>query len=245
VFEILAVNAFKLLTIFLVAFTGGLCVKYGLSRVNYTRKINHFCLFFVPTLIDKFFVYADPGTFWLSEGMFFLGSFIIFIKPVRDRVSIIATAFSSFDRPEDRPYTLIWFIMQEFAGYLVFMPALEIYQKYNMLGLLAIPILISTFGDGLAEPIGVRFGKYHYFTYAIFAKRKYIRTLEGSLAVFVSNMLVTCFFCTFFTHAQFIAALIVMPFTMTLAEAFSPHTLDNPLITLVGFTNIFLIKQFV
>lgn len=113
-----------------------------------------------------------------------------------------------------------------------------------MLNLLSIPILIGTFGDGLAEPVGVRFGKCKYLTYALFTKRKYIRTLEGSLTVFISSILISVFFYAFFNSAQFIALIITLPITMTLVEAFAPHTLDNPLMSLIGLTNIFLIKQY-
>ncbi|MBM3250578.1 MAG: hypothetical protein FJZ09_07080 [Candidatus Omnitrophica bacterium] len=237
-------NIFKLLIIFLVAYSGGLLVKYGLTRVNYTRKVNHFCLFFIPAFIDKVFVYSDSVMVWVGEAFFAFFSFIIFIKPVREAISIIGTAFSSFDRPEDRPYTLLWFFTQQVAGYLVLMPAMEIFDKYQMMNLLSIPILIGTFGDGLAEPVGVRFGKCRYMTCAIFTKRKYIRTLEGSLTVFISSILITAFFYPFFNAAQFIALIITLPITMTLVEAFAPHTWDNPLMSLIGFANIFLIKQY-
>lgn len=50
-------NIFKLLVIFLVTYVGGLGVKYSYTRVNYTRKINHFFLFFIPAFIDKIFIY--------------------------------------------------------------------------------------------------------------------------------------------------------------------------------------------
>ena len=230
--------------VFLIAYAGGLCVKYKLLRVNYTRKFNHFFLFFAPSLIDKYFATSISAPFFLNEGLFFLGSFIIFIKPVREKFFFIGTAFSSFDRPEDRPYTLVWYIMQEVVGYLVVMPALIIYEKYNMLGLISIPILISVFGDGLAEPVGVRFGKHRYLTHAILSKKKYLRTLEGSFMVFITSIIVIFLFYRSFNQIEFILTLLTVPITVTLAEALAPHTLDNPLIVLVGFANILLIKRF-
>jgi len=242
--EILTLNVLKLITVFLVAYIGGLFVKYKKTRVNYTRKINHFFLFFAPSLIDKFFAPAGPASsFWLGEGIFFLGSFIIFIKPIRERIFFIATAFSSFDRPEDRPYTLVWYIMQEIAGYLVLMPAIAIYEKFNMVGLFSIPILISVFGDGLAEPVGVRFGKHRYLAHAILSNKKYLRTLEGSLMVFITSIVIISFFYQSFSQTQFILALLTVPITATLAEALAPHTLDNPLIILISFANILLVKK--
>lgn len=241
--DILILNIFKLMLVFLIAYTGGLCVKYELLKVNYTRKFNHFLLFFAPSLIDKYFTTVGTAPFFLNEGLFFLGSFIIFVKPIRERILFIGTAFSSFDRPEDRPYTLIWYIMQEVMGYLVVMPALIIYERYNMLGLISIPILISVFGDGLAEPVGVRFGKHRYLTYAILSKKKYLRTLEGSFMVFITSIIVIFLFYRSFNQIEFILALLTVPITVTLAEALAPHTLDNPLIVLVGVANILLIKR--
>ena len=244
-FTIAAVNLSKLMVMFIVALTGGLYVKYRGVRVNYTRKINHFALFFIPSLFDKFFIVHDSPYTWIGELIFFLGSFAVFLKPVRSRIPIIATAFSSFDRPEDRPYTLLWYVMQEITGYLVVMPAITIYEKYNILALLSIPILVSVFGDGLAEPIGIKFGKHKYHVNALFVNRKYVRSIEGSSIVFISSILVVAFFHPFFTSIQYLIAMLVLPIAMTLAEAYSPHTFDNPLICFVGFTLVFLIKQFV
>jgi len=243
--EILTINIFKLLVIFLVAYAGGLFVKYKKIRVNYTRKVNHFFLFFAPSLIDKFFMSGRPtSSFWLGEGIFFLGSFLIFINPIRKRVFFIATAFSSFDRPEDRPYTLIWYIMQEAAGYLIVIPAIAIYEKLNIAYLFSIPVLISVFGDGLAEPVGVLFGRHRYLTRAIFSKKRYLRTLEGSYMVFTASVVILCFFFKCFSFNQFILAALTIPLAATLTEAFAPHTLDNPLIILVIFINVLLIKRF-
>ena len=235
----------KLLIIFLAAYTGGLLVKYKNVRVNYTRKINHFFLFFVPAFIDKFTGLSESNLGWMSEALLGVGAIIIFLKPLRTRVFFIKTAFSSFDRPEDRPYTVLWYITQLTIGYLITMSAIYIYDKYNMLILLSITILIAAIGDGLAEPIGVRFGKYKYPAYAIFTKRKYVRTVEGSLAILAVGIITMPFFSSFFTQPQFIAAIILIPLVITLAEAFSPHTMDDPLMYLSGFTGIFLIKQFI
>lgn len=243
--SIIGINLFKLLTIFLVAYIGGLFVKHKKIKVNYTRKINHFFLFFMPALVDRFCAGLDPSPFAINEFVFFFGSFIIFIKPIRERVWPIGIAFSSFDRPEDRPYTLLWYVMQEFFGYLVMVPAIEIYERYNMLNLLAIPILISALGDGLAEPVGVRFGKYRYLTYAIFCKKRYCRTIEGSLMVFAASVLIVFYFRHAFSIPQFIAAMLTIPVIATLSEALAPHTLDNPIIVSACLINVFLIKHFI
>lgn len=173
-----------------------------------------------------------------------LVTFLIFVKPVRNKVSIIATAFSSFDRPEDRPYTLLWFTAQGIIGYVVLVPIIALFKHYHMSDLLSITILITVFGDGLAEPIGIRFGKHKYSTYSIFPLRKYFRSLEGSLTVFITAIIVIFIFKHSFNTTQFLIALAAIPIAMTVTEAVSPHTLDNPLLVIMGSGLTFLIKNF-
>jgi len=68
--------------------------------------------------------------------------------------------------------------------------------------------------------------------------------LEGSSVVFLSALTII-FFYKEFGLGQFLVAVLTVPLSLTLAEAFSPHTLDNPIITLIGFIHLFLIKQFI
>jgi dolichol kinase len=245
--NIIEVITLKLLLMFFIAYSGGLLVEKLNVRVNYTRKINHLFLFFVPALIDNYWLAKDASGLALSlnEVVFAFAAFIIFIKPVRDRVSSIATAFSSFDRPEDRPYTLLWFVSQTLVGYVVMMPLIYLYIRYDMLNLLNIQILVGVFGDGLAEPIGIKFGRHPYAVYSLFARRKYVRTLQGTAAIFIVSIIVVCLFKNTFTPNQFIVALFSIPPIMTIAEAISPHTWDDPLMTISGSLLVFYIKVFI
>jgi dolichol kinase len=180
----------------------------------------------------------------INEAIFSIACFMVFIKPIRTRIQSIAIAFSSFDRPEDRPYTLLWYMSQLVVGYLILYPAIIIYDHYHMMALLNIQVLIGVFGDGLAEPIGIRFGKHKYTTHSIFSKREYARSIEGSMAIFIVSIIVLFIFRHAFDRIQFFIALATIPFAMTLAEAFSPHTWDDPLMISVGSLLIFLIKKF-
>lgn len=245
---IITVTLFKLLLTFLIAYLSGLLVKYEHVKVNYTRKIDHLCLFFIPALMDYLFLHntvIPTSLMIINRGLFVLSTFIIFIKPVRSRISIIATAFSSFDRPEDRPNTLLWYTSQIIIGYFILVPVISVFDKFHMLSLLSIPMLIIVFGDGLAEPIGIRFGKHKYTAYSIFPIKKYVRSLEGSLTVFIVSIIIIFIFGHPFNHTQFLIALATIPIAMTLAEAFSPHTWDDPLMVIIGSALIFLIKHFI
>ncbi|MBT3386561.1 MAG: hypothetical protein HN417_01375 [Desulfobacula sp.] len=108
-----------------------------------------------------------------------------------------------------------------------------------MAELIWIPLLIITFGDGLAEPVGIRFGRHKYETYAFFSKKKYVRSLEGSACVFLASIIVVMVFHSSFTQLQFIIALIFIPFLMTFVEAFSPHTWDTPTLFLAGYSALY------
>jgi phytol kinase len=218
-----------------IQYCTGLLVRHKGIKVNYTRKINHFALFFIPVLLRSVFPYEASFERFIAGCA--MGTLILFIyvKPARDRLSIIATMFLSFDRPEDRPNTLWWLFTQIIAGYMVLIPAVIFFVQNGLAGLIWIPLLIICFGDGLAEPVGVRFGRHKYKTYAFFSKKKYVRSLEGSACVFLASMVVVIVFQSFFTGLQFITALIVLPLLMTLVEAFSPHTWDTPTLYIAGY----------
>ena len=86
-------------------------------------------------------------------------------------------------------------------------------------------------GDGLAEPIGVRFGKLRYKTYALFTKKRFFRTVEGSLTVFFSTIGVLFWFGDLFTEKEFIYAIGLLPLSLMITEAVSPHTWDGPFLS--------------
>ena len=237
-----AIQPIKIIILFLVAYGNGLLVRHKEIKVNYTRKIDHFALFFLAIYFDRSSNYSNSPCLLLMGALFSISAIIVFIKPVRDRIPFVATMFLSFDRPEDRPNTLIWFFSQVIAGFLVAIPMTILFERYGLFDLLLIPILINGIGDGMAEPIGVRFGKHKYNVHALFSKKKYVRTLEGSACIFITSIVVIAvhYFC--FTQIQFAFAIMIIPALMTLAEAFSPHTWDTPFLFFVGFVSLFLIS---
>ncbi len=85
-------------------------------------------------------------------------------------------AFRAIDREEDRPHTLEWLISQAVAGLAAIVGIMmflsssvrqDADDKGARLMLVMIPILINGVGDGLAEPVGIRFGKHKYKTRAL------------------------------------------------------------------------------
>lgn len=138
-------------------------------------------------------------------------------------------------------------ILEDVFRFIVYLPFILIFGKASIL--VMIPNLINEFGDGLAEPVGIRFGKHKYRTKSLYYKGKFWngnfeRSLEGSSMVFLVSIIVVLMYASFFTTPQLIALLIAMPILMTLAEAVSPHTNDGPMLALVGCSTIWAVTSF-
>ena len=115
-----------------VAYASGSLVYYKGVKVNYTRKINHFALFFVPMFLDNFLP-VDLSIESIIVGSFLaVGSLIIYIKPVRNKSRIIQRMFLSFDRPEDRPNTLLLPSTQITVGYLIIIPIMYFFHSVTV-----------------------------------------------------------------------------------------------------------------
>jgi len=228
-----------------IAFTGGLLVRYWGVRVNYTRKINHFALFCLPQALDDVFGVARGIMPGIVNGFATVAMFTVFWEPLRTRLSWAQTMFASYDRPEDRPHTLTWLVTQFIAGLLVIIPMLIYFRHFGFASLALMVILIATVGDGLAEPVGVRFGKRKYAVRGIFTKRRYERSYMGSLCVFVVSIAVILLFYDSFSTTQLWIALALIPISMTLSEAVSPHTWDTPFLLLSGAVCVAVVKQLV
>ena len=227
--------------LFSIQYVSGSLVYYKGIKVNYTRKINHFALFFVPMFLDKFIPVKPSLELLIIGSILAVTGLIIYIKPVRIKSNFIQRMFLSFDRPEDRPNTLLWLSTQTAFGFLVLIPFIILFYTSGYEYLIIIPILVNGIGDGLAEPVGVRFGKHKYQTYALFSKVKYERTLEGSACVFITSVVVILFLQSGFTSSEFIYVIIIFPIVMTLSEAFAPHTWDTPFLFLFGYLSLFII----
>tara|TARA_B100001079_G_scaffold237028_1_gene219800 strand:- start:122 stop:868 length:747 start_codon:yes stop_codon:yes gene_type:complete len=229
----------------IMLFSGSL-VRYFSVRVNYTRKINHFAIFFLPVFIDKQFnteTFTDIEYLSITAAVTTL-SFLAFYEPIRNLIPPYQLMFEGFDRPEDRPHTLAWIWTQIIAGFVVMIPMIWLFGEWGLSSLVLIPILINIVGDGLAEPVGIRFGTHEYKTKALFTSKEYVRTLEGSACVLITGFIVVAMHFEYFTTTQFILSMLLVPLIMTLTEAYSPHTWDTPFLMFTGYMSLLLIMQF-
>ena len=166
---------------------------------------------------------------------------LIFSTWSRRKSRVCDFLFLSQNRKEDRPDTLNFQVTEDLMRFAVYFPfKVFIANDIGNKACIFIPILINTVGDGLAEPIGVKYGKHKYKTKALYYKGKwwsgnFVRSLEGSACVFfVSVFVVAANYNGFRSLGQFLFSFIFIPPLMTLAEAFAPHTNDGPFLGLVG-----------
>ena len=235
----------KGITLLAVMLSTGFLVRYSGVKVNYTRKVNHFAIFFLPVFIDKQF---DAETFtnfvYLAiSAVITTVSLLMFYEPIRKLIPPYQLMFEGFDRPEDRPYTLVWIWTQFAAGFAVMLPMIWLFGQWGLGSLVLIPILINVVGDGLAEPVGIRFGKHEYRTRALFTEKEYVRTLEGSACVLITGLIVVAMHYEYFTITQFVLSMLLVPLLMTLTEAYSPHTWDTPFLMFTGYVSLLLVMQ--
>ncbi len=209
--------------LFFIQYANGLLVIHRNLKVNYTRKIFHFAFFLLPVLLLSVIEYKYSAATFLMDIVCVLIFLTFFIAPIRNRINVLAVMFRSVDRPEDRPLTLTWLYTQCIASYLVLIPLLIYFESHEMLPLIMIIIIANGVGDGLAEPVGIRFGKLKYTTYALFTRKKYVRSYIGSACVFITTLIAILAFQQYFNSTQLIIALLTIPILITLAEAFSRH----------------------
>jgi phytol kinase len=225
-----------------VAYLSGLLAGADV-KVAYTRKISFFAIFLLPLVIAPAFPYEGTAFTKVVRIVIGIGMFSLLIRPIRARVPVLATMFRSFDRPEDRPHTLLWLSTQIMGGYVVMIPMSLLFAAKGMSGLMFLPVLIHGIGDGLAEPVGVRWGRHKYRVRALFGgERRYTRSYEGSACVLLAGLAGVLLFHGSFTGPQLIGALLVVPLACTVAEARSPHTWDTPFMFLAGTVSLLAVK---
>ncbi|KAF1323044.1 hypothetical protein FI667_g10903, partial [Globisporangium splendens] len=215
--------------------------KSSKFKVNYTRKLQHFAAYMVPLVIKS----EVSGPLSLAWGDFFsMLGFLVLIKPIRERSKFFMLQFNSLDRPEDRPHTLTWIIAGNIA------PGMIILLFFKWLfadqgALTFIIVFITGIGDGLAEPVGIAWGKHKYKTRSCFSKNKYTRSWEGSACVFLSGMIFPALqHADFANFHQVLLAMLILPPTMAYAEATAPHTMDTPVLMIGCGVILYLITHY-
>ena len=195
-----------------------------ISYINYIKKKNESEKLKMDLLMYSYYL-CIWSTFYINLG------FLLLIKPIRKLNNYIGyfsrIAFLSINRDEDRPFTILWFILQISAVTLIETPMTIWFAKINKFHLFWVPVFASGLGDGLAEIVGKKYGKNKYKVYALFTNRIYERSIEGSLCVYFFTIIGILIGYNYYNTLQLVFTLICLPILTTLVEAYSPHTWDN------------------
>ncbi len=225
----------KYVLVSIIQFGMAMLVKYKDAKVNYTRKVIHISYFLWPQLLDIVLLKYTKNKITEFWNLWIILVLLLFMSEhIRKKLPICNIMFMAVDRPEDRPYTLIWFSSQIITSLLVLLPFSVYFSKIDEIGLVFIPILINALADGLAEPVGIRFGKHKYKTKGCLSDKEYERSYEGSFCVFIVSFIIICSYYNYMHFNQFLFSVCTIPILITLTEAFSPHTWDSPLLFLVS-----------
>eukprot|EP01062_Namystynia_karyoxenos_P027177 TRINITY_DN2093_c0_g1_i1.p1 TRINITY_DN2093_c0_g1~~TRINITY_DN2093_c0_g1_i1.p1 ORF type:complete len:643 (+),score=121.09 TRINITY_DN2093_c0_g1_i1:190-1929(+) len=237
--------------VLLTWFSGWLHVRHKV-KVNYTRKIVH-VTGYIANVVVRFVVGSGNeietiASLILTSAIILMVFHAFLLKPFRKRFKICRLMFAGIDRPQDRPYTLRWNTTQNAAYFITFIPLTYALIARDRYQLMLIPVLVIGFGDGLAEPVGVTWGKHKYRAHAIWYHGKccaghFTRSLEGSACVFIATAIaVAVCYAWWDGPVQFAVAMGVLPIACTLGEAFAPHSWDNPFLLALAGLLIILIE---
>lgn len=225
----------KYLSIAFIQLLCGIISTNGV-KVNYTRKVVHIAYFAIPQLLDTILIPFKKNIYTELWNICVIMLLLLFIlQVVRERCKLFQIMFAAIDRPEDQPFTTFWFLSQLFVSVPIIAGFSILFSYWKISDFVFIPLIILAAGDGLAEPIGTRWGKHKYNVKSLFIGRTYTRSLEGSACVYISSIVALLIFYNMFTKASLTYSIMVIPYIMTLTEAFSPHTWDNPILLLVGY----------
>lgn len=246
--ELLVQLSRQLPTMFLVLLLFGLAVDRGHINVAYTRKASHiFATFFIPLIwtpavIEGVELYHQwyLSVTWKSFAVFVI-PYALMIRPIRSKVRLLYLGHRSFDRPEDRPYTLIWFMTQMLAIGLLLVPMSQYFLSNGVWSLYLIAAMSNGLGDGLAEPIGKVFGKKKYKVRALFTDREYTRSYVGSACVAFFTTLGILINIPILSIGELVTLLAILPALITVIEAKSPHTWDNVFIYIACWAVVYLV----
>jgi phytol kinase len=94
---------------------------------------------------------------------------------------------------------------------------------------MSIIFLVIAFADASAEVIGSRYGRHFYRVPSLIPHQKHFRSLEGSLAFFLTSVVVLLIILPAFPSPWWVTYIFI-PAALTLAEAKSPHSFDTPIL---------------
>nr|CCA23059.1 conserved hypothetical protein [Albugo laibachii Nc14] len=215
--------------------------KSNRFRVVYTQKFHLFATYLLFLAVK-----AEHRTLLgLAWGAFFcLLTFLVLIKPIREKSTFFMLQFNSLDCPEDRPDTLQQIIALNLVpGMLILL--FFVWLLAEKASLLFILVLVTGVGAGLADTIGTTLGTHAYISRECFSWRVHMHTLEGSAYVFLAAMIFPLLqYAYFSSFLQVLLAMLLLPPVMTLVEATSLQACKIPALLISGGAIIYVLTVF-
>lgn len=205
---------------------GGLVTRRGWSPCV-ARKALSALLFATPFAVAGQIGPTPNPSHELASFASLLAVLCLFALPAFAASPLFRTTFRAVIRPEDDPDAVKWFVAGYAAGeILLILMAFWAIPRHS--AYFAVAFASITAGDLLAGLVGRNLGRLSYRTRALFSRRNYTRTLEGSACVAA-----TAAFCLVAMEPelppqQFWLALPLLPAALALAEAKAPHRWDEP-----------------
>jgi dolichol kinase len=216
--------------VFLSAIVCSWCITgylrlHGYLRPGDARKINH--------------ILALSGVAlwfgWLPAGMarasaMLTGACILLLVTITclwHKSPPFSWAFAANTRPSDAPYESLLFWTSWLMSILALLIADLAFMDIQLSRTAALLVGIS---DGLAEPVGMRWGRHQYQIQWTQRMKPSTRSIEGSLCVALSSLVIIL--CCYVSSGipwwpQLIGGALLVALALTLVEAVSPHGWDN------------------
>lgn len=198
----------------------GYAKRYRNWKTGYSRKLFHFLIFF-----SAYFYQLH----WGLPAVFILGwavSLVLLFALLKGKGNMLYEALA---REKDAPHRSRYIVYSYLSTFLGGVLSNLLFGHFAIFG-----YAVTGIADAVAEPVGTRLGKHRYKVFT-FDKKPAERTLEGSMAVFVSGLAVAVFVMkrSGFPEVSF-PVLLGISLLCTLVEALSPGGFDNGLLQLTA-----------
>lgn len=186
-------------------------------KTGYTRKVFHFLIFISAFIYQKLF--ALPGVFILGWAVTLVLGFAIF----KDNGQPVYEALA---REKDAPHRTKYIVYSYLATFVGGVFSNLFFKSFAVFG-----YAITGIGDAIAEPIGTAWGKHQYNVFSFDKNKKSVRSIEGSIGVFIASFTLLLLFAQ---QNLSISECLVVAIACTLTEALAPSGFDNLLLQIVA-----------
>ena len=217
----LAVGPFALVYSIAVGWFAGYLKTVRNVRTPYTRKIFHFLIFTMASVVQLA---------WQLPGVVVFGSVVTIIVLYSVWRGAGHPLYEALARPSDAPRRSFFVVVPLLTTILGGVVSNLLFPATAYIG-----YLVCGSGDAVAEPVGTRWGKHAYRVPSLRGVPA-LRTLEGSLAVFLVSTAAAFLGLLARSGAPLQAAGVALACGLgcTLVEAVSAHGIDNFTTQLAG-----------